>query len=150
MNSLNNNAFLTYLENCNSDTVPEFEFDNGITKMVKVIEVYDGDTITVAMCIHPSDCDTELVYQFKIRMYGYNTEEIRQPKNSHDREEKKAWAIYQRDWIKDKLLNKIVFMECLGNDKYGRIVGKVYLDIEKKKCINDMIVSHGIAPRYIP
>lgn len=150
MNNLNNNTYITYLENCNINTVPEFEFNNAITKIVKVIDVYDGDTITVAMCIHPSDCVTELVYKFKVRMYGYNTEELRQPKNEPDREEKKEWAIYQRDWVKGHLLNKIVYMECLGNDKYGRLLGKIFFDKEKTKCLNDMIVSQGVAPRYVP
>lgn len=118
--------------------------------MVKVIDIYDGDTITVAMCIHPSDCNIESVYKFKVRMYGYNTEEIRQSKNKYNRDKIKELALYQRDWIKAQLYNIIVFMECLGNDKYGRILGKIFLDKEKQKCINDIIILEGIAPKYNP
>jgi endonuclease YncB( thermonuclease family) len=144
-----NNEFINYLTNCNKNNTNEFKFTNNECKIVKVIDVYDGDTIIVAMSIHPKKNTTDLVYQFKVRMWGYNTEEIRQPLNDPYREEKHQWAIYQRDWIKDKILNKIVILECLGYDKYGRILGKVYLDNEKTKCINDIIVSNNIAVKYI-
>ena len=122
-------------------------------KLVKVIDVYDGDTITVAMNIQSDDTMNlvylpKMVHQFRIRMHGYNTEEIRQPKDDPDREKKKEWALYQRDWVVERLLNKIVLLECLGYDKYGRILGKVYLDSNKQECINDIIVSSGVASKF--
>lgn len=151
-NPNNNTNYIDFLTKCNTDNTPKFEFNYGITKLVKVIDVYDGDTITVAMSIHPDNNneDVSMIYKFNIRMYGYNTEEIRQPKNDPDREDKKAYAIYQRDWLREQILNKIVILECLGYDKYGRILGKVFLDQEKTKCINDIIVDLNIAPKYIP
>ena len=91
-----------------------------------------------------------MIYQFRVRMYGYNTEEIRQPKDEPEREEKKVRAIQQRDWVSNHILGKMVLLECLGYDKYGRILGKVYLDNEKSQCINDIIVSTGNAVAYIP
>jgi endonuclease YncB( thermonuclease family) len=150
-----NSYLVSGLQSCEKANTPEFTFENGLTKLVKVIDVYDGDTITVAMNIQPSESMNivympSMIYQFRVRMYGYNTEEIRQPKDEPDREEKKARAIQQRDWVSNHILGKMVLLECLGYDKYGRILGKVYLDNEKTECINDIIVSTGNAIAYIP
>jgi endonuclease YncB( thermonuclease family) len=144
-----NPELVQHLQNCEVNNTPEFIFADGLIKLVKVIDVYDGDTITVAMCIHPNNCDNSLVYKFKIRLYGYNTEEIKQPKNDPNRNEKKEWAIYQRNWIREQILNKLVLLECLGYDKYGRILGKIYLDYNRTQCINNIIVNKGIAPAYL-
>lgn len=144
-----NQEYLSKLQSCTNDNIQEFGFYNNETKLVKVIDVYDGDTITIALCIDKTDCNARSIYKFKVRMYGYNTEEIRQPKNEPNREEKKQWAIYQRDWVIERILNKIVLLECLGYDKYGRILGKVYLDNNKTQCLNDIIVQKNIATKYV-
>ena len=148
-----NSYLVSQLQSSQKSNTPEFTFENGLTKLVKVIDVYDGDTITVAMNIQSDDTMNlvylpKMVHQFRIRMHGYNTEEIRQPKDDPDREKKKEWALYQRDWVVERLLNKIVLLECLGYDKYGRILGKVYLDSNKQECINDIIVSSGVASKF--
>jgi endonuclease YncB( thermonuclease family) len=150
-----NSYLVSQLQTCEKGNTPEFTFENGLTKLVKVIDVYDGDTITVAMNIQQHDTMDvvympSMIYQFRVRMHGYNTEEIRQSKDDPDRETKKAWAIQQRDWVANRILGKMVLLECLCYDKYGRILGKVYLDNEKQECINDIIVSTGVAPSYIP
>jgi endonuclease YncB( thermonuclease family) len=46
-------------------------------------------------------------------------------------------------------MNKIVYLECLGSDKYGRILGKIFLNKNDEKCVNDIIVETGLCKKYI-
>lgn len=105
-----NTYLVSQLQSCQKENTPEFIFDNGIIKLVKVIDIYDGDTITVAMNIQSNDnintiYSPSMLYKFKVRMYGYNTEEIRQPKNDPKRNDKKTIAIQQRNWITERILH---------------------------------------------
>jgi endonuclease YncB( thermonuclease family) len=134
-----NNLLLRNLEITNNKT-PLFEI-NHCVKLAKVVDVYDGDTVKACFSLDDSPAN---IYRFTIRMYGYNSEEIRQPKNDHHRDEKKKLALEQKYALENMVLNKIVYLECMGDDKYGRILGKIYLDSEKNECVNDRMVNdHG-------
>lgn len=140
--------FIEYLNSCNKKDVNKFCFKDCV-KTVKVVDVYDGDTVTVLLNIDPKEEDLNLVFKFKVRMYGYNSEEIKLPKNCENRDERKKKALEQRDWLREKVMNKIVYLECLGSDKYGRILGKIYLNKDDEKCLNDIIVESGLCVEYI-
>lgn len=136
MTSNNIKELYTSLQNTTNDT-PLFEINN-CCKMAKVVDVYDGDTVKACFSL---DGTCERIYRFTIRMYGYNSEEIRQPKTEKDRDEKKRLALAQKKALEDMVLNKIVFIDCLGYDKYGRILGKMYMDAERVECVNDIMVN---------
>jgi len=89
----------------------------GLTKTAKVVKVYDGDTITVVFK-HKDEYN-----KWNCRIYGIDTPELK----TKNPKEKKA-AILARDFLKDMILEKIVQIECLDFDKYGRLLTNVLYD----------------------
>lgn len=81
------------------------------------ISVYDGDSITVIFWFNKK------YYKFKIRMLGYDTPEIR-TKN----EEEKKYALEAKKALEDKILDKLITIDCGDFDKYGRLLATVYID----------------------
>jgi endonuclease YncB( thermonuclease family) len=103
----------------------------------KVIKVYDGDTITIASVLPNT---TEPIYRFSVRLNGIDTPEIR-----GKTPEEKELAILARDELYNKIYGKMVTLENVGTEKYGRILADVYLDEEH---INEWLVSKEYAVRY--
>ena len=104
----------------------------------KVIKVYDGDTITIATklpydigttcqrffrCINPFYTLYSPVYRFSVRLRGIDCPEIRS-KNTNE----KHCAILAKNMIHDHIYHKIVTLENVGYDKYGRVLADVFLD----------------------
>lgn len=86
----------------------------------KVVDVYDGDTITVVLY-------NKFGYEkHKLRMYGYDSPEMKPRKNMENRVEEKAAALAAKQFLADLVLNKIVTFDSMGTDKYGRLLGKIY------------------------
>lgn len=101
----------------------------------KVIKVYDGDTIWVVSKIHGN------VYRFNIRMYGYNSPELR---DKNPLEQKKA--VLARDFLKDLINNKMIDIRVIPEkEKYGRILAYVY---HENKCINNLMIENGHGVPY--
>lgn len=123
---------------------PYFDFADQI-HLCKVVKCYDGDTIH---CIFKHDGD---YYKFKIRMYAYDTAEMRPsrsiPQNIREKEISKAKEAKKR--LEELILNKIVYLYCKGYDKYGRILGVIKIDENDEKSVNDIMVEeeHGV-PYY--
>jgi micrococcal nuclease len=90
--------------------VPKFKY-------VKVIDVYDGDTITIIGRVDGS------YYQFKCRLRGIDTPEIR----TRDLKEKELGFAAKRE-LSDIILGKLVRLRNIGFEKYGRLLADVYLD----------------------
>ena len=86
----------------------------------KVIKVYDGDTITIASKIPGTALP---VYRFRVRLSGIDSAEIK----GHTEEEKKA-AIKARDALHNLIFGKIVVLQNLGTEKYGRILADIYIE----------------------
>jgi endonuclease YncB( thermonuclease family) len=80
----------------------------------KVVKVYDGDTIWVATVINGERC------RVNVRMLGYDCAEMR----SSDDVEKKC-AHDARDDLNDMIMDKIVNLEVVSADKYGRLLANV-------------------------
>lgn len=125
------------LNNCDCDTSL---FCIKGKKTGKVVSVYDGDTFQIVFKFDGR------FQKFKVRCYGYNSEEIRQPKNGFDREFKKAKAFQDKKALEDKILNKIVTIDCLKFGKYGRIIAKVYIDT---LYVNKWMVDNGHGSVYM-
>lgn len=119
---------------------PYFTFE-GQTHLAKVVYCYDGDT---CHCVFKHDGD---YYRFRIRMNGYDSPEMRPWKSDYpdekDRKEIKRKAVIARERLKELVLNKIVILECDGEDKYGRLLGTIRLKIEDEQSVNDIMVQDG-------
>jgi micrococcal nuclease len=123
------------LKDCTDDNTDEFSLA-GETYEAKCVDVYDGDTITVVM---KPKIDTKYS-KFKIRLLGIDTPEIR----TRDIEEKQLGYI-ARDFLQQKILNKIVTIKCGEFGNFGRLLGVVLLDDEN---INELMLADGYAVPY--
>ena len=109
----------------------------------KVVEVYDGDTITIILF---NKCGFE---KHKLRMYGYDSPEIKPKKNIPNRNQEIAKAIVARDKLRELILNKIVTFESQGYDKYGRLLGNIYMkNFCKEININSYMIENGYGYKY--
>jgi endonuclease YncB( thermonuclease family) len=89
----------------------------------QVVKVYDGDTITIVM----RERDGAPYFQYNVRMYGYDSPELRPPKNTRDRARIVESAKSARDYLQKLIFGKPVLVEVLPDaDKYGRLLCKVY------------------------
>ena len=140
----------------------------GQTISGKCVDIYDGDTMTLSVCI------SNKIYKFKMRLSGIDTPEIRPKKSNPNREEEKLAAIYVRNRVlqlivKDdinlekkytkkevrKILGEnknIVHLKCGKFDKFGRCLVKVFLNKEdlndKTKSINKILINEKLAYKY--
>ena len=92
----------------------------------KVIEAYDGDTITVFQEAANS--------KFKVRFFGVDAPEAAQ-----------QYGTVSRDALREKILGKNVTVKVVSIDRYGRCVGRVMLGA---RYINLEMVSEGHAWYY--
>jgi endonuclease YncB( thermonuclease family) len=120
---------LELLNNCKKDKKC-FSFA-GLKTKAKVVDIYDGDTITVKFFF-----GNQLI-QYKCRLLGIDTPEIK----SKD-EEKKKLAIKARDRLRELILNKVVELDVREFDKYGRLLGVISCDNQN---INELMLKecHG-------
>lgn len=135
----------------------EFSFE-GIKDYARLVDVYDGDTITCVLKIFDE------YYKFKFRLYGIDTMEIKdqdtQIKQKALEARKKVIDILcennnlsinsTRNEIQDYLKNNIViiWIECLNFDKYGRILCKVYNNKNAEKDVSTILIECNLAVSY--
>jgi len=106
----------------------------------KVLDVYDGDTCTVVY-----QFENQLIKE-KVRMFGYDSAELR-PKKKHfpveeDRQAEIKKGKIARDYLKSLVLGKIMVLKCGGRGNFGRRLGTLYLDDQS---VNDLMIQtkHG-------
>lgn len=92
----------------------------GRSYLCKVVEVYDGDTCTVVFR------NRGRLEQYSVRMLGYNSPEMRPPKDDPYRSQIIKKAIEAKKALESIILGKIVKIECHKFDKYGRILGVIH------------------------
>lgn len=85
------------------------------------ISVYDGDTITIATELNMNGITT--LYKFNVRIRGIDCPEIR-TKN----EIEKQYAIKAKEFVNKLCYGKLIQLENVDYDKYGRILADVYID----------------------
>ena len=104
----------------------------------KVVDVYDGDTITIVIF---NKCGFE---KHKLRMYGYDSPEMKPKLDVPNREQEIIKAKAAKRYLSDIVLNNIVEFESMGFDKYGRLLGKIYkLDYCSKVDLNQLMIDNG-------
>lgn len=116
-NWFRNKYTIKTLNNLNPESVNLFSFD-GISTLARVVDVYDGDTITFIF-IHKG---TPIKY--KCRVFGIDTPEIR----TKDLEEKKL-GYEAKDYLKSYIFDKIIKVDLYHFDKYGRLLAKIYAPV---------------------
>jgi len=123
------------------DTVPfTFPITGG-----QVIKVYDGDTITIASKL---PFDASPLYRLSVRLNGIDTPEIK----GKTADEKQA-AREARDALAGLIMNKVVRLENIQSEKYGRILANVYigeLHINKWLIDNRYAVAYDGGTKTIP
>ena len=117
------------------------EFDlNGERLQCKVLKVYDGDTVTLGFKY------SSKIYKKSCRLHGIDTPELR----GSSPEEKSA-AEKARDYLKSLIMDEVVIVDFLKNDKYGRPLVNIFIIRprfwkfgKKLVSVNDlMLVEHA-------
>ena len=147
--------------NSTYNSTPFFSL-NGKKMYCRVVNVYDGDTITVVLNIFDG------FYKFSVRLNGIDTCEIKS-KN----EKNKEFACFARSrlislitdkdtsetsLLKDRrminnFLNKNVYcvwIECLDFDKYGRLLANIYKNENTSSCesFSSILLKEKLAYTY--
>ncbi len=105
----------------------------------RVIKVYDADTITIAAKLPYAESP---LYRLSVRLDGIDTPEI---KGKGITEEEKQSAKLARDFMANLTLNKVVRLENVASEKYGRILADVYIgDIH----LNNLLIKERYAVKY--
>jgi micrococcal nuclease len=115
--------------------------DPYIYRVKKVLKVVDGDTI---------DADIDLGFDIsltkRVRLAGIDTPESR----TTDKREK-ALGLESKEWLKNRLefAKDIVIKTQLpdSTEKYGRILGKLYINNEETS-LNEQMIDEGYAWEY--
>lgn len=106
-------------------------------KVKKVIKVIDGDTLELEI-----DLGFNITIQERIRLSGIDAPEIR---SSDVVEREKANA--SRLWLEKKVKDKKLKVITEKDDKYGRMLGWVYLE-EDPVPLNTQLIKEGLATPY--
>ena len=114
---------------------PEFSLEGQQLK-AKVVSVYDGDTVK---CVFPLN---DKLYKWNCRLSGVDTPELR-TRNKKEKE----YGYKVRDFLREKILNKVVDLECGEFDKYGRLLIKIKCDSEDCS-INQWLINNDYAFAY--
>lgn len=140
-NKINKLKYATY------DNTPTWSLNNTYTQ-VKVIKVYDGDTIWIAMYIKGK------IYKLKVRLTGIDTPEMKPPKSQKNRDKEIKAAKESKKFLADLVDQKVIWMKCGEWDKYGRLLGTIF--IIERKClicknkinVNQLMIKNGYAKAY--
>lgn len=103
----------------------------------RVIKVYDGDTITIAAYPYPT---SKTLRRFSVRIAGIDTPE----KRGSDATEKKIACMAQA-YLSALILGRIVTLQDVNLDKYGRLLATVFFD---EANIGDLMLSQRFAVKY--
>lgn len=130
------------LKNCDRKT-KKFSLE-GQTKLCKVVSVYDGDTCNVVFD------HNGVINRWNVRMNGYDTPEMRPSKKLPNRDEIKQKAIKSRDFLKSLICNKdqLVYIKCGEFDKYGRLLGEIYINENDEDSVNSLMIKTGHGYEY--
>jgi endonuclease YncB( thermonuclease family) len=132
------NSLYEYEELQNKTTnVPLFSL-NGKSFTAKIVDIYDGDTITVVFKVFGE------YYKWNCRIKHVDTPEIK----TKDKIEKER-AIFVRDKLRELLLNTIVQITCSidKKDKYGRLLIEFNIPKSNTK-IHEWILQNNYGRTY--
>lgn len=138
-----------------TQNTPIFSLD-GLKLKAKVIDIYDGDTITLAFYINNE------IKSFKCRLYGIDTPELKGNQSdlgirsrnklieyiTNGKTILQPNIIYTRDNIKTicKENYNLVTIQCGHFEKYGRLLITIFN--KDGININQQLINHGFAKPY--
>ena len=128
---------------CDKKT-PVFTLE-GQTKLCKVVDIYDGDTCRVVF--NHNGC----INKWNVRMNGYDSPEMRPSRSLPNREEIKKKAVESKEFLRSLVANspeQLVYVKCGGFDKYGRLLGELYVNLEDEKSVNQQMIDNGHGYEY--
>lgn len=103
----------------------------------RVIKCYDGDTITIASGLPYKGSE---LYKFSVRINGIDCPEIR----SKNENEKKCAYIAKKK-VEDLLLNKMIILEDVKTEKYGRLLADVIIN---NISVGPWLLEQNLAVKY--
>jgi len=110
----------------------------GHSGLVKVIDVYDGDTVTIAFRFGNQIC------QQKCRIDGLDCAEIR-TKN----EDEKKFGYLAKAYLTPLLFNKLVYARVDSADKFGRLLAKLWFSPkEDGERVDSHMIRKGFGYEY--
>ena len=109
-----------------------------------VIDVYDGDTCTVITRVW-GEAKQSIIVTEAVRMYGIDTPELR---TTDLAEKERGYAAKQ--FTADRILGKIVRLELVGREKFGRLMATIfYKDANGNEInLNQELIQNGHAQEY--
>ena len=111
----------------------------------RVLDVIDGDTIDLMI-----DLGFNIHHKIRVRLYGVNTPESR-TKDLAEKEMGLKAKAFTKDWL---TRHQWVYVNTIPdkNDKYGRILAKIYsseqVELPTTACLNTDIIQAGYAREY--
>ncbi len=136
---------------------PLFSLD-GLKTKGKIIDIYDGDTVTIAILINNE------IKSFKCRLFGIDTPELKG--DTHElgiRARNKCIEYitngniilspniqYSKENIREicETNYTLINVECGPFEKYGRLLVTLYTSSDNKVSINQQLINHGFAKPY--
>ena len=104
----------------------------------ELLKVVDGDTVDMNV-----DMGFNVRIKQRMRLYGIDTAELRDKD-----EDKRKKALKAKDYVCELLkLNQSYEIETYKEDKYGRLLVKIYLNEEET--LNEMLLKIGLAEFYM-
>ena len=131
------------MKSCDKKT-PKFSLD-GQMKLCKVVDIYDGDTCRVVFNHNGH------INKWNIRMNGYDSPEMRPSKSLENRLEIKKKAIESKNFLKSLIANspdQLVYLKCGGFDKYGRLLGELFVNHEDEISVNQQMIDNNYGYVY--
>lgn len=108
-------------------------------KVKKILKIIDGDTLDILI-----DVGFYITLQQRVRLKDIDAAEIR----TKDLEEKRE-GMLATEWLKKELSREGEWLiETTKEDKYGRILGVLYL-IGDPVTLNERMLNDGIAEPYL-
>ena len=110
----------------------------------RVYKVYDGDTCSILYKLG------DRVMKTSLRIVGIDCPELRPKRLTEEMKvmEAKAAAVC-RDFVKSLILEKIVQVMFVGNDKYGgRLLANIYIPGDDLMLLSDVMITQGYAKPY--
>ena len=127
----------------NKEEMKCFSF-NGNTLLGIPTNIYDGDTLSIIFIYNGKEI------KYRCRCIGYDSPEMRPSSQNPNRENEKTLAIAAKTRFTELLKKSsdgIIRFECFDFDKYGRLLVKIWNQVDEK-CINDIMIEEGHGKTY--
>jgi len=131
------------LSTLDTSTIPYFTF-KGRVLVARPCNIYDGDTFSICF-MHGNE-----IMKWKCRCLGYDSPEMKPLLKDPNREKEKELAGLARARFEQLLLSNatgLIRVVCSDFDKYGRILGTIYNDVDTDS-INDIMIREGHGKEY--